>query len=71
MFFGLKLFTKIILSFVDMLGLRFIALFVFLSQIGVSQTKNVDLKIEGFPKKFKYNTQFPDSSSATESLKSR
>ncbi|MBC7653673.1 MAG: hypothetical protein H7098_04260 [Oligoflexus sp.] len=71
MFFGLNLFTKIIVSFVDMLGLRFIALFVFLSQIGVSQTKNVNLKIEGFPKQFKYNTQFPDSSSASKELKNQ
>ncbi len=52
-----------------MLRLKFIALFVFLVQIGVSQTKNVSLKIEGFPKQFKYNTQFPDSSSASKELK--
>lgn len=52
-----------------MLRLKFIALFLFLVQIGVSQTKNVNLKIEGFPKQFKYNAQFPDSSSARKELK--
>ncbi|OAQ40517.1 hypothetical protein A5893_06100 [Pedobacter psychrophilus] len=54
-----------------MLRLRFIALFVFLGQIGVSQTKKVNLKIEGFPKQFKYTTQFPDSSSANKELKNQ
>ncbi len=54
-----------------MLRLRFIAIFLFLVQIGVSQTKNVNLKIDGFPKQFKYNTQFQDSSSATNELKNQ
>ncbi|MBK0382754.1 hypothetical protein I5M32_07260 [Pedobacter sp. SD-b] len=55
-----------------MLRFYFITIFLFASQIGVSQTKNITLVINGLPKKIERgNVQFPDSLSAAKDLKSQ